>query len=175
MLFRIGVAVMLLIYGLCFHGGVAAAQTDSTASKPPLWAPQTFSVGVGAGVEALIPEGSSGAGAPSVIAYVARPMADFALVARASWLVEKSGDVRVSPGIHYRFPVFGEHFAAGLSYDVHLGGDVSRPKDEWATGLVWARQLGRTLVLGASASYGLDTHDFRPVVQLTLPLHTGRN
>ena len=96
------------------------------------------------------------------------------LVARGSWNVV-DGDVRVSPGIHYRFPVAGQHFAAALNYDFYAVANVPHPANEWSVGLLFGRQLGRTLVLGASASYGLDTHDFRPVVQLTAPLHVGRN
>jgi len=173
--FRLGLVVLLATYGLLGFLGVAQAQTDSTAVKPALWSPNAFSFGIGGGFEANIPENAEGTGAPAVIAYLARPMADFALVARGVWLVEDKGDIRVSPGLHYRFPVLGESFAAALSYDFHLGDDVSSPQDEWVTGLLWGRRLAGSLVLGASASYGLDTHDFRPVVQLTLPLKTARN
>ena len=173
MLYRIGVAVMLLIYGLLFRSAAASAQTPPPPS-PALYEPSSWSVGVGAGYEAVVPEAGSSRGGPTAIAYLARPMKDFALVARGSWNVV-DGDVRVSPGIHYRFPVAGQHFAAALNYDFYAVANVPHPANEWSVGLLFGRQLGRTLVLGASASYGLDTHDFRPVVQLTAPLHVGRN
>jgi hypothetical protein len=173
--YRIGVAVMLLVYGLVFRCGTASAQTPTPAPAPPaLYEISSWSAGLGAGYEAVVPEAGSSRGGPTAIAYLARPLVDFALVARGSWNVV-DGDVRFSPGIHYRFPVLGEHFAAALNYDFYAVNHVPSPANEWSAGLLWARQLGRTVVLGASASYGLDTHDFRPVVQLTLPLHTGRN
>jgi len=83
--------------------------------------------------------------------------------------------LRISPGIHYRFPVLGEHFAAALNYDFYAVNNVPVPANEWSVGIIWSRRLAGSVVLGASASYGLDTHDFRPVAQLTLPLHTARN
>ena len=173
MLWRIGVAVMLLVYGLCFFGSVAAAQTPAPP-PPALYEPSSWSLGVGAGYEAVIPEAGTSRGGPTAIAYVARPLTAFALAVRGSWNFV-DGDVRVSPGIHYRFPVAGQHFAAALNYDFYAVNNVPSPANEWAVGILWARQLGRTLVLGASASYGLSTHDFRPIVQLTIPIHVARN
>jgi len=173
--YRIGVAVMLLVYGLVFRCGPASAQTPAPApASPALYEISSWSVGLGAGYEAVVPEAGSSRGGPTAIAYLARPLTQFAFVARGSWNVV-DGDVRVSPGIHYRFPVAGQHFAAALNYDFYAVNNTPNPPNEWSVGLLFGRQLGRTLVLGASASYGLDTHDFRPVVQLTLPLHTGRN
>jgi len=176
MLWRIGVAVMLLIYGLVFRSSVATAQTSPppAPAPPALYEPSSWSLGLGAGYEAVVPETGETRGGPTAIAYLARPLTQFAFVARGSWNVV-DGDVRVSPGIHYRFPVAKEHFAAALNYDFYAVNNVPSPANEWAVGILWGRQLGRTLVLGASASYGLDTHDLRPVVQLTLPLHVGRN
>ena len=164
----------VIVLGL-FRCGTASAQAPAPAPVPPaLYEPSSFSAGLGAGYEAVVPEKGDSRGGPTAIAYIARPLNQFAIVARGSWNFV-DGDVRVSPGIHYRFPVLGEHFAAALSYDFYAVNNVPSPANEWAAGVVWGRQLGRTLVLGASASYGLDTHDFRPVVQLTLPLHTARN
>jgi len=174
MMYRLGVAVMLLIYGLLFRVSMASAQTPAPASPPALYEPSSWSAGLGLGYEAVAPEAGETRGGPTAIAYIARPLEDFALVGRASWNFV-DGDVRVSPGIHYRFPVLGEHFAANLSYDFYAVANIPSPANEWSAGVLWARQLSRSLVLGASASYGLDTHDFRPVVQLTLPLHTARN
>jgi hypothetical protein len=156
------------LVGFC---GVSQAQ-----DKPPaLYDPKTFSFGVGAGYEGVFRTDQTTASGATAIGYIARPLADFALVARGSW---NFGDkeFRFSPGVHYRFPVAGEHFAAALSYDIHAhGNDVQGSQNEWSAGLVWSRHLGRSLVLGASASYGLDTHDFRPVVQLTIPLKEAKN
>jgi hypothetical protein len=175
MTFKIGLAVMLLVYGLCFCCSPSAAQTATPPPAPPsLVEPSSWSAGFGAGYEAVIPEAGTSRGGPTAIAYIARPLTQFAFALRGSWNVV-DGDVRVSPGIHYRFPVLGEHFAANLSYDFYAVNNVPSPANEWSVGLLWGRQLGRTVVLGLSASWGLDTHDFRPVAQLTIPLHVGRN
>ena len=156
-----------------FRMGVAQAQSAPPA-PPALWEPKAFSLGVGAGYEARIPEVGETSQGPTAIAYIARPLNKAAFVVRGSWRLDE-GDVRVSPGIHYRFPVAKEHFALALSYDFYAVNNVPSPANEWSAGLLYARGLGRSLVLGASVSYGLDTHDFRPVAQLTFPLHTGRN
>lgn len=168
-MYRIGLFMLYALAALVGFRGVAQAQQG-----PALWDPKAISAGIGAGYEGRIREDGTSSSAPTAIAYLARPLTQFAFVARGSWnLVE--GDVRVSPGIHYRFPVIHERFAAALNYDFYAVNNVPSPPNEWSVGLLWARQLARSLVLGASVSYGLDTHDWRPVAQLSVPLHTARN
>lgn len=174
MLYRIGLVVLYLFAALCSFRGVAAAQTDTLKAGPALWAPSSWSAGVGGAYEARVQEGGPTSSGPAIIAYVARPLTQFAITGRGSWRADTK-NLQLSPALHYRFPVVGEHFAASLAYDFFSGGELPLPANEWSVGLVWAKRVVGNLDVAVSASYGLDSHDLRPAAQLTIPLHTARN
>ncbi len=84
---------------------------------------------------------------------------------------------RFSPGIHYRTRVGSEFFALALTYDYYAGSvpDVPFYAHEWAVAVSYARPLGKSLVIGATESYGMDNRLWRTSVGIRVPLWLGKD
>lgn len=84
---------------------------------------------------------------------------------------------RLAPGLHYRTTVGSEYFALGLTYDYYAGNVPQVPfyEHEWAAGVVYARPVGKNLIVGATESYGFDNREWRTSLGIRVPLFLGKD
>lgn len=96
----------------------------------------------------------------------------FSAVARA---VYGAGNrtVRISPGGHFNFVGGSESLALALTYDFYAGDFEPAFPNEWVVSAIYARPLGKYLVVAASEAWAFSTHENRTSVQLTVPLFVG--
>ena len=85
--------------------------------------------------------------------------------------------LRLSPGMHYRFRAGEQFFALGLSYDYYAGKPPAVPffAHEWAASFIYARPLTKSLLLGLSETYGMDNREWRTSLGIRFPLWIGGN
>ena len=84
---------------------------------------------------------------------------------------------RISPGLHYRQSVGSEFFALAVTYDYYAGNLPLVPfyAHEWAASVSYARPVGKSLIIGATESYGMDNREWRTSIGVRVPLFLGKD